>query len=69
MRILQKKGELMNQIPKDPVMLLSYVNTQLRDFYPTLEEFCKAFGVSADGLKETLKAIGYIYDQEKNQFK
>ena len=23
-------------IPKDPVMLLSYVNTQLRDFYKSL---------------------------------
>ena len=27
-------------MPKDPVMLLSYVNTQLRDFYPSLAEFC-----------------------------
>ena len=27
-----------NNIPKDPVMLLSYLNTQLRDFYPSLEE-------------------------------
>ena len=29
-------------MPKDPVMLLSYVNTQLRDFYPSLAEFCAA---------------------------
>ena len=25
-------------IPKDPFMLLSYVNTQLRDFYPDLDQ-------------------------------
>ncbi len=28
-------------MPKDPVMLLSYVNTQLRDFYPSLAEFLR----------------------------
>ena len=35
----------MAQLPKDPVMLLSFTNTQLRDFYPNLSEFCKAFMV------------------------
>ena len=29
-------------IPKDPFMLLSYVNTQLRDFYPDLDQMCQA---------------------------
>jgi len=33
------------ELPKDEVILLSYVNTKLRDFYPSLEEFCKAAGV------------------------
>ena len=32
----------MTKFPKDPAMLLSYVNTQLRDFYPSMEELCKA---------------------------
>lgn len=59
----------MNQIPKDPVMLLSYINMQLRDVYPSLEEFCKAMDVPQKGLEETLKAIDYVYDREKNQFK
>ena len=30
----------MANIPKDPVMLLSYLNTQLRDFYPDMDELC-----------------------------
>ena len=30
------------ELPKDPAILVSYLNTQLRDFYPSLEEFCKA---------------------------
>ena len=55
-------------MPKDPVKLISYVNTQLRDFYPSLEEFCKAMSVSQDELQGSLKTIGYFYDTEKNQF-
>lgn len=35
-------------IPKDSVMLLSYVNTQLRDFYPSLEELCSVIGISSE---------------------
>ena len=27
-------------IPKDPMILLSYVNTQLRDYYDSLEALC-----------------------------
>ena len=30
-----------SNIPKDPVMLLSFINMKLRDFYPTLEAFCR----------------------------
>ena len=36
-------------IPKDPVMLLSYVNTQLRDFYGTLEALCEDNGQRRTG--------------------
>ena len=36
----------MNNLPKDPVMLLSVVNTELRDRYPSLEELAKAYGVT-----------------------
>lgn len=58
----------MNDMPKDPVMLLSYINTQLRDFYPSLDEFCKSAGVSKEKIEEKLISIDYSYDPEKNQF-
>ncbi len=58
----------MNHMPKDPVMLLSYINTQLRDFYPSLEEFCKAADVRQEEIAETLKSIGYFYDPKENRF-
>lgn len=55
-------------IPTDPVILLSFVNTQLRDFYPTLEDFCEDAGITPDQLQEKLSAIDYIYDKTQNQF-
>ena len=58
----------MLEMPKDPVMLLSYVNTQLRDNYPNLEDFCKAFDVKESDLKYKLMLIDYQYDKNTNQF-
>ena len=55
-------------LPKDPVMLLSVVNTKLRDFYPSLEELAKAEGVAVEEIIEKLAAINYTYDKERNLF-
>ncbi len=56
-------------IPKDPVMLLSYVNTQLRDHYGSLNELCEDLGLQEAALREKLKAIDYEYDPKENQFR
>ncbi len=58
----------MASIPKDPVMLLSYINTQLRDFYPNLEELCASLDVDEEELKKSLAAIDYSYDPDRNRF-
>ena len=55
-------------LPKDPVMLLSVVNTQLRDRYPSLEELAKAHMVGKQELIDRLAAINYSYDEAQNQF-
>ncbi|MCD8221115.1 MAG: DUF4250 domain-containing protein [Clostridiales bacterium] len=55
-------------IPKDPVMLLSFINTQLRDFYPDLEELCSSLSLEQRELEEKLAQIDYHYDEKKNQF-
>lgn len=55
-------------LPKDPVILLSYVNTQLRDFYESLEDFCRAADVSQENIIEKLAGIEYEYDRNRNQF-
>lgn len=55
-------------IPNDPVMLLSYMNLKLRDFYPSLEAFCEDTGEDMEKIVDKLSQIDYHYDVEKNQF-
>ncbi len=55
-------------LPQDPIMLLSYVNTQLRDNYATLEDFCASMDVDKDELQEKLRAVNYEYDPQRNAF-
>lgn len=58
----------MNQLPKDPMLLLSVVNTQLRDHFPNFTEFCKFYSVEEDSITAKLKDIDYEYDDVTNQF-
>ena len=56
-------------IPKDPVMLLSYINTKLRDQYSSLQAFCEDLELNPSEVKSKLEAINYFYVEEENQFK
>lgn len=55
-------------LPQDPIMLLSYVNTQLRDQYGSLDDFCASLDVDRAELEEKLRAVNYEYDSERNAF-
>lgn len=55
-------------IPKDPVMLLSFVNLKLRDFYDNLDSLCDDMDIDKAEVIEKLSSIDYHYDSEKNQF-
>lgn len=55
-------------IPKDPVMLLSFVNMKLRDFYQDVDELCSQLDVDRKELEEKLAGIDYYYDRKTNQF-
>lgn len=59
---------LLNNLPKDPIMLLSFVNTELRDHYSDLPDFCSAHNVDINDLIGRLRAINYSYDPKTNQF-
>ena len=56
-------------LPKDPAMLLSVVNTKLRDQYPSLRELCAAEDADEAAVSAALGAIGYRYDPAQNQFR
>ena len=55
-------------IPNDPIMLLSYVNTQLRDNYSSLDDFCASLDVEKQMIIDKLKAVNYEYSEELNKF-
>ena len=55
-------------LPKDPVIVLSFVNTKLRDFNSSLDDFCKENNLNEDEIKRKLEMIDYHYDEYKNKF-
>ena len=55
-------------IPTDPAILLSYINTQLRDNYPSLEELAKSLSIDENEIRTKLFSIGYEYSAELNRF-
>ena len=55
-------------MPEDPIILLSFVNTQLRDNFDSLDAFCKAFETDKTGLMEKLGELDYHYDEAANRF-
>ncbi len=57
-----------NGLPQDPVILLSVINTKLRDHYPTLEALCDDMEIDRGELTDRLGMIDYAYDAGRNQF-
>lgn len=55
-------------IPNDPVMLLSFVNLKLRDYYGSLTALCDDLDADRAEIEAKLAKIDYHYDEEKNQF-
>ena len=58
----------MSTVPKDPVILLSFLNTKLRDHYSNLQALCEDLELEENQLKEKIAVIGYTYDSDRNQF-
>ena len=56
------------ELPKDPMLLFSFINKKLRDFYPYLEAHCQDMQVSKEEIVNNLKAVGFEYNPEQNKF-
>ena len=55
-------------IPQDSVMLLSFLNTKLRDEFSSLDELCESLSLSPEEIEDKMRALGYRYDGEQNRF-
>ena len=59
---------MFQNLPSDPMLCLSVVNTKLRDQYQSLDELCEDLGIEQTLLTEKLAQIDYEYDRIRNQF-
>ena len=55
-------------LPKDPMLLLSVVNTKLRDQYASLDALCEDMQADREKMETNLQNIDYTYDENTNQF-
>ena len=58
----------MNDLPKDPMMLMSFINMKLRDFYPSLDALCEDMDIDKGQILEKLASAGFEYNQNLNKF-
>jgi hypothetical protein len=55
-------------LPQDPIILLSYINTKLRDYYSTLDDLCIDLDYDKNKIITTLESIDYSYNLKQNRF-
>lgn len=60
--------DTMENLPSDPMMLLSFINMKLRDCYPSLDELCAALDVDRATLCARLAEAGFEYNPRQNKF-
>lgn len=56
------------EIPNDVMMLYSFINMKLRDYYPTLDELCDELGIVKQELIDKLATAGFEYNAQLNKF-
>lgn len=57
-----------SNLPNDPMMLLSFINLKLRDYYDSIEKLCDDLDINQEELEKKLSSIDYKYDREINKF-
>lgn len=58
----------MTDYPKDPVMLMSWTNLKLRDYYKSLDDLCDDLEIDRNELENRLNQAGFEYNPELNKF-
>lgn len=65
---LLHRNKDMDTLPQDPNILLSYINTKLRDLYPSLEDLCDDLHIEKEWLLKRLADAGFEYSDTNNKF-
>lgn len=55
-------------LPNDEFMLLSVINTKLRDCYSSLDDLCDDMNESREEIERRLNSVGFEYNEELNKF-
>ena len=58
----------MDRLPQDPIMLMSFINLKLRDFYPSLEALCEDLDINRQELVEKMLKAGFEYSETNKKF-
>ncbi|MCQ2199915.1 MAG: DUF4250 domain-containing protein [Paludibacteraceae bacterium] len=56
------------ELPSDPMMLLSFLNMKLRDFYSSLDELCSDLDLDKEEILKKMADAGFEYSEENNKF-
>ena len=56
------------KLPENAIMLMSYVNTQLRDNYDSFDALCDDMEYDKDMILSKLEDAGFIYNEGLNKF-
>jgi hypothetical protein len=57
-----------SDLPQNPLILASYINTMLRDRFGSLDELCASLDIERDWLVKKLRLVGMTYDATVNRF-
>ncbi len=63
-----KQMIMLRSLPQDPFILLSFINTKLRDNYKSLDQLCDDLEAGKNELIARLASVGYVYDPTQNKF-
>ncbi|MGN0196322.1 MAG: DUF4250 domain-containing protein [Candidatus Cryptobacteroides sp.] len=56
-------------VPKDPAMLVSWLNMKMRDEGVSFGELCCREDLDMEEVSSRLKASGYCYDPDSKRFR
>ena len=62
------KHKIKMELPNDPMMLFSFINLKLRDYYSSLDDLCIDMDIDKKYLIDKMKSVGFEYNPMQNKF-